>query len=923
VSGELSAAEFEVVAAHVSVCASCADIARQLDDDSEERHWREILGNDPMFAPVAPAGKGPAARAVAGSSLELRSISFSTPKADGSIGQLAEFDIRHELGRGGMGVVFLAHDPRLDRLVAIKVPWPNLAAERQVRDRFEREARCSGRVAHDNVTRVYRVEGGADDFPLPFLVMEYVEGESMKDRLQRQPALEPKEAAEIVRSIARGLAAVHKRNLVHRDIKPSNILFERGTGRVKITDFGLARAVGELTEQITLSGQMVGTSAYMSPESITRPDEIDERGDLFSLGVVLYEAMTGERPFPGETHAAVQQRIVHEEPIAPRRLKRSIPVDLETLCLRCLEKEPDRRPKSAAELAAELDLFLSDRPIKTRPVGPPERLWRWCRRNRALAAALGLAIASLIAVVAIAFTFAVTQRRAANDLRAEQRKLRTRLAENALDRGLAACNERNVSLGVVWFARGLRDAPAEDLELQRTLRTSLAGWLPLVNLPVAALDHTSAVYSSAFSPDGTTILTGCDDGIARLWKWQSGGAVSQLSKQPGSIFAVAFLPGGRTIVTGCADGRVRFWDTESLQGQFQALPHSSGVRTLALSPDGRIMLTDCRDGNARLWEVKTGRLLHCFDTSRGKLRPPKPHPDYMFALAFSPNGQSIATGCADDRIRLWDVKTREMLGDPLEFEALSHAAAFRPTSPGLLATGGSSAFVRLWEFPRVVPHVGLPMLHRDSVFALAFSPDGRVLATGSGDNVVRFWAAETQAPYLSVIKLPSVVWSLSFSPDGRYLLVGSGDGKARVWALAGGNLPARTLVHDAPVYSVAVGPDGKTLLTGSRGARLWNTTSDHPIHVLHPDSLVRRIAYSRDGKSVASTGSPDDESSAKWTTRVWNVGSGKPLGPPISHPSAVFAVALSPEGKAVVTGDVNGEVWLWNVATGKPIDSYP
>jgi hypothetical protein len=298
------------------------------------------------------------------------------PTARGPLGQLGPYHVMGRLGQGGMGVVYKAYDERFDRAVAIKFLRPGLTDSEC--GRFEREARAAGAVKHDHVVVVHDV-GAVLDRDLRYIVMEYVEGETAADRLRRARVLPPREAAELVRQAAAGLAAAHARGLVHRDVKPSNILLERGTGRAKITDFGLARSPEAGDERLTLSGAVLGTPPYMSPEQVRRPTSADARSDVYGLGAVLYELLTGEPPFRGTAYAVLQQ-VLHVEPRAPRQLDGRIPRDLETICVKALAKEPARRYPSAAEMAEDLGRWLDGQPIRARPLGLAARAWRWGRR---------------------------------------------------------------------------------------------------------------------------------------------------------------------------------------------------------------------------------------------------------------------------------------------------------------------------------------------------------------------------------------------------------------------------------------------------------------------------------------------------------------------------------------------------------------
>jgi tetratricopeptide (TPR) repeat protein len=408
----LSDAEHKDLEGHVATCRSCQETLARLTDDegadwrrlrgpaappptaSEVDFLRRLKGNPPPSGDPASGPKGGAGPAA---------IRFpGPPTAEGPLGRLDGYHIVKQLGEGAFGFVYQAYDA-LGRLVAIKILKPGLAANTRERARFAEEARKCAAVKHDHVVTIYQV-GDTAGFPLPYIVMEYIEGESLSDRLGRQRVLEPEEAARVAEQVARGLAAAHARGLVHRDVKPSNIMLESDSGRAKVMDFGLARAMDGAGERMASSGGLVGTPAYMSPEQINSPDRVDQRSDVYSLGVVLYELLTGEQPFRGASPLVLLRRVAHDEPRPPRRLNSKIPRDLETICLKCLQKEPRRRYADGRALAEDLGRFLGGRSIRARPAGRLERFGRWCRRQPAQA---GLVAA--VALILVGGIFALTQ----------------------------------------------------------------------------------------------------------------------------------------------------------------------------------------------------------------------------------------------------------------------------------------------------------------------------------------------------------------------------------------------------------------------------------------------------------------------------------------------------------------------------------
>jgi serine/threonine protein kinase len=343
---------------------------------------------------------------------------------------LGPYRLETEIGRGGMGIVFRAFDELLQRTVAIKVLRPE-HDDAAARTRLVREAQLAARFRHDHVVTVYAVVDRPDS--LPYLVMEYVPGPTLKALLRQPGGLAPAEAARLAAEVADGLAAAHAAGLIHRDIKPSNVLMDSATGRARLSDFGLARLAADLAD-LTRSSALVGTPEYMSPEQVQCRTDLDGRTDVYSLGVTLYEALTGEAPFRG-TLARVLDQILHEEPRLPRQLNETVPRDLETICLKALAKEPGRRYPTAMALAEDLRRFLQGKPIQARPARTIERSWRWCRRNprmAALAAALVLAVTIGLAGVLWQWWRAEAEATAAQSWAAETDRQRRKAHENFL-----------------------------------------------------------------------------------------------------------------------------------------------------------------------------------------------------------------------------------------------------------------------------------------------------------------------------------------------------------------------------------------------------------------------------------------------------------------------------------------------------------
>jgi hypothetical protein len=406
----------------------------------------------------------------------------------------------------------------LDRLVALKMILAGAYASLDDVARFRREAEAVAQFQHPHIVQIYEV---GEHEGRPYFSLEYVEGGSLAQKWSGTP-IPAHQAAELVAVLAEAIDAAHRRDIIHRDLKPANVLLTVD-GTPKVTDFGLAKRLDDAAGP-TQSGAIVGTPSYMAPEQAGgKGKAVGPAADVYALGAILYEALTGRPPFRAETPLDTVLQVLSEEPVPPRRLLPNIPRDLEIICLKTLAKAPGQRYATAGDLADDLRRFVKHEPIRARPVGGVEKAWRWCRRNPALAAASGLAAVGLVAVAVVASVFAfrenwnarqlgeqaaqlreqATQLSAAltaadenlGEARKNLRQSQSRLAENYLDRGLTLCEQGDAAHGMLWFVRGLKEAPPEDSSLQREIRSNLSNWAgefhPLRSIvPIDARDCT-------------------------------------------------------------------------------------------------------------------------------------------------------------------------------------------------------------------------------------------------------------------------------------------------------------------------------------------------------------------------------------------------------------------------------------------------
>ncbi len=477
------------------------------------------------------------------------------------------------IGRGGMGVVYKAWQENLNRVVAVKMLNSGSFAGPEEKQRFIQEAKAVAQLNHPNIVTVF---DWGEDGGMPYFSMEYVAGQSLAEAIRHQP-LEPRAAAEVVRSIAVAIHYAHQQGILHRDLKPANILLGREQ-RPKVTDFGIAK-LRAADQTLTASGQVLGSPGYLPPEQIS-PDQgaVGATCDVYSLGAVLYCSLTGKAPFGAGSMAATLRQILESEPVPLRRLDPTIPRDLETICLKCLEKSPSRRYQSALDLAQELGRCLAGEPIQAKPVNPVARLGKWAKRRPVEAALTTLAAMLLVAGllgIDLKRREAVFERQRAEGMaRAEARErgraddalssMQMRTAEDLFEQDQAGP-------AVALLASVVRRQPTNRIASERLVSALAYRLFFRPHLP--GMNHPSHVFFGSFSLDGQRVVTVSSDKAARVWDWRTGQGIARPLQHDGDILSAAFSPDGKQIVTASEDKTVRVWDAQTGRALVEPLRH--------------------------------------------------------------------------------------------------------------------------------------------------------------------------------------------------------------------------------------------------------------------------------------------------------------------------------------------------------------
>ncbi len=814
-----------------------------------------------------------------------------------------DYELLEEIARGGMGIVYRARQVSLNRIVALKMIRADRVESPADLLRFQFEARAAAGLEHPHIVPLYEVREREGHH---FFTMKFIEGDHLAGYLPHLTA-DFRAAARLIQTVALAVHYAHTRGVLHRDLKPGNILIARD-GTPYVSDFGLAKNI-EQDSSLTQSGAILGTPRYMAPEQASgKRSSVTVASDIYSLGAILYELLAGRPPFQGDSSFEILQQVIHEEPPRLSQVQSKVPQDLETICLKCLEKEPGRRYTTAEDLAGDLRRFLDGEPIAARPASSWERGVKWCRRRPAPAALIGVICLAVFSLLGVSIWYTAILKSQAEEARAQELLTRRLLYSTRMKLAYRIWDENNCRRLLMLLGSVMPRPGEEDLRSFEWYHL----WRLCHRERFILQGHMGPVQQVMFSPDSRRLITLSRGDKVYLWDVVTGEKIHAI-EDSSSVLSMDISPDGKTLALARRDGKLIFWDVTSREERLSFDGHKGAINCMAYSQDGKYLATAGSDATVKLWNPASGIELGSLKDSCNSIE----------MIALSPDGRLLATGSQDPTATIWDLPAGE--------EKFSLKASFGPVfslaflkDSRTLITGCSSG-IRFWDLATRKGSAPL-RIHKGPVFQISVGPE--TIATASSDETVVLIDAQSRNILQTLKGHKRGVKSVVVSPDGKWIATGSEDTTARIWMSNLDDEPESHL-QDGPVEMAAISRDGRMLTTISQNSTVtvWDLTGENlqgrveeltrfqfktepqASWALSPDS--RNIASAENGEiRIWSLNLDGEEVSLQEEARLKG------------HEAPICALEFSPASRTLISVCKNNVLIIWDFYSSQKGSSW-